>query len=134
MPTLRILAVEDDPLTGEALKKNAALFDGVDITVVPTAGEGFAILHDAATSDHPFNCLLLDHYLPGMTGAEMLARLRSNGIELPAIIWSGADPEQLRRIVIETEADGFLPKPAKMEDILRVARTARKMRQASCEY
>lgn len=36
-----------------------------------------------------FGCLVLDYHLPDMTGLELLARLRSNGVQLPAILITG---------------------------------------------
>ena len=36
-----------------------------------------------------FGCLVLDYHMPDMTGLELLAKLRSRGVALPAIVMTG---------------------------------------------
>lgn len=44
-----------------------------------------------------FGCLVLDYLMPDMTGLELLAKLRSRGVALPAIVITGHPGLPLRR-------------------------------------
>jgi two-component system, LuxR family, response regulator FixJ len=66
--------------------------------------EGFAVrLYGSAQEllDEPglpaSGCLLVDHYMPGMSGLELLAALRRRGVTLPAILITGHPSVALRR-------------------------------------
>jgi two-component system response regulator FixJ len=79
-PAPLILLVEDDLSVREALTFALKI-------------EGFAVeVHDRAESllEHlePLSaaCLVLDHHLPGLSGAEALVELRRRGLSCPAIL------------------------------------------------
>jgi two-component system, LuxR family, response regulator FixJ len=70
--------------------------------------EGFAVrLYRGARAllsepDWPaVGCLVVDHHMPGMTGLELVARLRSDGVALPAILITGHPGATLRRRAAE---------------------------------
>ncbi len=70
MPTFRLLFVDDEPNVLKALKR-IFLEDDLDIA---TAGSGPAALD--YLREHPVDLVLSDYNMPGMTGAEFLARCR----------------------------------------------------------
>src|SRR5262245_19914217 len=80
---VRTLLVDDDPgfrrLAGMALQ--AA---GVEHEAVATASAAIERLGDAHRI--PFDLLLLDHELPGMTGEDLLRQLRQQGIDIPIVL------------------------------------------------
>src|SRR3954454_23088290 len=54
----------------------------------------------AETRRRRFDCLLLDLYMPGMTGLDVLAELRWNPDPTPAIVITGHDdPDLVKRAI-----------------------------------
>ena len=56
-------------------------------------------------------CLVLDFYLPGLTGLEILEQVQSRGWTLPAIIMTGHAHSFLEEQVLRSGAWAFLKKP-----------------------
>ena len=56
-------------------------------------------------------CLILDIHLGGMSGLELLARLRSTGHELPTVLITAHDDPQNRRLAAECGCTAYLLKP-----------------------
>ena len=77
-------------------------------------------------------CLLLDAYLPGMSGLDVLARLHETGATLPAIMITGhSDVSTAVRAMKEGALD-FIEKPISRDDLLAsVARALEHARDAS---
>jgi DNA-binding response OmpR family regulator len=68
--------------------------------------------------------------MPGMSGAELVARLRGIRANLPVLYMSGYDRELIGQKILETTT-GFLPKPfsprallARVDELLGVAAPA----------
>jgi two-component system response regulator FixJ len=77
-PTLAI--VDDDPAVRHAL---TFAFDAAGINVASFADAESTL---RAAGARAWRCLVLDHNLPGMSGLDLLDRLRARGIEAPAIL------------------------------------------------
>jgi CheY-like chemotaxis protein len=116
--SLHVLVAEDDALLREIL------CDGL-------ADEGFAVEAAADGEDAlmrfrangPFDVLLLDEEMPGMTGRAFLAQIRSEGHRVPALIISG----NLHLDAGECVALGIGPvlrKPISLEDLAIALRGA----------
>lgn len=73
-------------------------------------------------------CLILDVYMPGMSGPDLQAHLVAGGRCPPTIFATGRFEEHVRKRVIEAGALGYLKKPcdetALLECLGKVARTA----------
>lgn len=63
-------------------------------------------------------CVVLDVNLPTMTGLEVLARLRSDGAEVPAIVMSGRAEPGMRREADRLGALAFLDKPVSVDRLV----------------
>lgn len=72
-PTMRILAVDDDPFVLELVPKIAANAGFEDVTTVSSGAEALALL---AKSDQTFDCLLLDIKMPEMDGIALCRKVR----------------------------------------------------------
>jgi two-component system response regulator FixJ len=77
-PTLAI--VDDDPAVRHAL---TFAFDAAGVGVVSFSDAESTL---RATGAHAWRCLVLDQNLPGMSGLDLLDRLRARGVAAPAIL------------------------------------------------
>ena len=65
------------------------------------------------------DCLVVDQHMPGMTGLEMLGRMRANGVRLPVVLITGSISPDLERRAAELGAR-VLVKPLVEDDLLAV--------------
>jgi len=77
------------------------------------------------------DCLVLDVWLSGMTGVELLEHLAALGSTLPAVIITGRDDLQMRMRVMQAGAAGYLLKPLDGEDLLEALQEALQGRHLS---
>ncbi len=64
-------------------------------------------------------CLILDHNMPVMTGLELAARLRADGIELPVLLITSSPSPAIVARAAEIGVARVLQKPATEEDLIR---------------
>jgi two-component system, chemotaxis family, CheB/CheR fusion protein len=63
-------------------------------------------------------CLLVDGYLPGMTGLELLLRLKARGDRLPAIMITGKSDVPMAVQAMKAGASDFIEKPVGRGELL----------------
>jgi two-component system CheB/CheR fusion protein len=63
-------------------------------------------------------CLLIDAYLPGMTGLELLRSLRQDGNHLPAIMITGNSDVSMAVQAMKAGATDFIEKPIGREELI----------------
>jgi FixJ family two-component response regulator len=102
---LRIVVVEDDATMGQAIERilRAGGFEAVGFASSEAALEAGA----ATTAD----CLVLDIFLPGMSGFELYRQLVHCGSKAPVIFVTAHDEPALREEAETLGANSFLPKP-----------------------
>jgi CheY-like chemotaxis protein len=103
----RLLVVDDEPAIRALIE--ASLSPEVEVS---TAADGFGAL-ESLRSFHP-DLILLDVGLPGMSGPDVLRRIRAN-VDLcntPVVFLTGLEPPE------GTRANGVLTKPF-TPDVLR---------------
>ncbi len=83
-PPARLLLAEDEPALRDLLVE-VLRSEGFDVVAAADGNE----LVDLFWSQGPFDALLLDEDMPGLKGRQALARLRSAGTLVPAVICSG---------------------------------------------
>jgi two-component system, LuxR family, response regulator FixJ len=66
----------------------------------------------------PIDCLMLDVWLPGMSGVALLEHLGTLGSPLPVIIITGRDDVQMRLRTAQLGAVAYLHKPLDEQDLL----------------
>ena len=100
----RILVVDDDTelceLVGEYVRA-----EGFELEAVHDGGAG---LEAAFTGDHAM--VLLDVMLPGISGFEVLRRLRTTS-QIPVLMLTARGDDVDRIVGLEMGADDYLPKP-----------------------
>ena len=77
-------------------------------------------------------CLLIDAYLPGMSGLELLQRLHDDGHRLPAIMITGNSDVPMAVQAMKAGASDFIEKPISRERTAR-QRRARARTVAGCD-
>ncbi|MFO0682067.1 MAG: PAS domain S-box protein [Sandaracinus sp.] len=112
----RILLVDDDPLVRNAGRR---ILERLGHRVL-VAASGESALELVATAAEPIELLVTDVMMPGMSGPELLAKLRERQPSLPAIVVSGHTDIDLERI----EGAIRLPKPYTIELLAESVRQA----------
>jgi len=102
---MKLLIVEDEPKTGEYLKKGLTE-SGFNVEL---ADNGLDALYQAMSEE--FDLILLDVMLPKMNGWQVLQTLRSNGSEVPVLMLTARDQIEDRVKGLELGADDYLVKP-----------------------
>ena len=112
---MRILLVDDEPALRELLR---ATFEGADVTV-EEAESGLEA--EARIRRRPPDVVVLDLRMPGMSGAELCARLKADPRtrEIPIVLLTGADEEEARRAK-RAGAAALVRKPFSPLDLLAV--------------
>ena len=109
----RIVVVDDHPLWRETL---CALIDASgDAVVVAQAGDGDEAVR--AVRDAHADVVLMDMYLPGMTGAEATAALRTAGATAKVLMLSSADDRTSVLTALSAGASGYLLKTAGGDEV-----------------
>ena len=108
---MRVLIVEDQPKTGDYLKKGLTEH-GYAVEVARTGTDG---LHLAIESD--FDLILLDVMLPGLNGWQVLEKLREKK-ETPVLFLTARDQVDDRVKGLELGADDYLVKPFAFSELL----------------
>jgi two-component system CheB/CheR fusion protein len=93
--------------------------DGGTATAFAT-GEAFLEAYRPGRGD----CLLIDAYLPGMNGIDLLRRLRDDGHALPAIMITGNSDVAMAVRAMKAGAADFIEKPVGAEELLASIRRA----------
>ncbi|MGA7982486.1 MAG: response regulator transcription factor [Chromatiaceae bacterium] len=119
---MRILIVEDEQkLRGQLAKHLQRLsFETQE------SGEGDEALYLA--TDYPFDAMILDLGLPGLSGIEVIKRLRKQGSRLPILVLTARGRWQEKVEGLEAGADDYLTKPFEIEEL--VARLRALLRRA----
>ncbi|MBL8636592.1 MAG: PAS domain S-box protein [Myxococcales bacterium] len=115
--SLHVLLLDDDESvrqTSQALLQ----FLGHSVIAVSDGEAALEAYQQFATSDNPFNLLLLDLTIKGgMGGMETLNKLRISHPNLRAILTSGYSDESLSKSDLPSQARVFLPKPYTLEQL-----------------
>jgi two-component system, cell cycle response regulator CpdR len=77
----RILVVDDEPMV-RALIARALSDDGYEVVAV---ANGRAALDAARGAEARFELIITNNYMPGLSGAELIARVRSDFPDLPIL-------------------------------------------------
>ena len=109
---MRLLVVEDEPDLRRQLEA-ALTAQGY---AVDASGDGKEALYLA--TEYPFDAAVVDLGLPGMSGLDIIRRLRADGSRLPVLILTARDRWQDKVQGLEAGGDDYLAKPFQMEELL----------------
>ncbi|GAC1300551.1 MAG: response regulator transcription factor [Ktedonobacteraceae bacterium] len=102
---MRILVVEDDPRLGPSLKKG---LEG-NHYAVDLAIDGEEALHFGQTV--PYDLIILDVLLPGLSGFEVCRQLRQQKRTMPILLLTALGEVDHRVTGLDMGADDYLTKP-----------------------
>jgi two-component system response regulator QseB len=117
---MRLLLVEDDPMIGASIQKGLRQ-DGFSVDWVRDASAGEAALHA-----NPYDALLLDLGLPGVSGEVLLKKLRREGSAIPVLIITARDAVRDRVAGLDSGADDYIVKPFDLHELAARIRAVRR--------
>lgn len=108
----RVLVVEDHPPIARGLQENLEL-EGFEVRI---SADGFDAIRVASHWEP--HLVLLDLMLPGRSGFEVLAAIRTSGATMPVMVLSarGSEAEKVR--ALQAGADDFVVKPFGLLEVL----------------
>ena len=102
---MRILLIEDDEKVSKAVCRGLE----AEHLAVDTVNDGLEGLDTARTL--PYDLVILDLMLPGLSGTELLKRLRQVNTEIPVLVLTARDAVADKIANFEAGADDYLTKP-----------------------
>jgi len=114
MPSFRILIVDDQREVSRLLHSALATLEyKLDIVEMPSGEE--AILDSSRNS---IDLLVSDYRLPGISGVELMRKVRKYRPNVKVILITGQTDPRIRKEVSEAGADAFFIKPVPIADFL----------------
>lgn len=115
---MTVLVVDDDASIRRALRSQLQIL-GFNVLDFPSA-------EDFLGSEVPKGeaCLLLDVYMPGMTGIDLCRNLTESGRRMPTILISGRDDLQTRKMMRDANPAASLLKPFDEKELLKAIKKA----------
>jgi CheY-like chemotaxis protein len=116
---LRILLVEDDGSISRII-----MIAMRDIGVPYTLDQAFSAEEAIELwEQHPYDILLTDYNLRGMSGTAMIAALKARGAaEVPTVLFTAYDDARVRKEARAVGVTRFVAKPFVIEEFVRLTR------------
>ncbi len=119
MAPYRALIVEDSIDVRRALKAAIELLlQDFQVADVPSAEEGLLEFFR-----QPVDLLITDFRLPGMTGFELMERMRTKKPDMKVIMVTGMPEPEYRSQALAAGADAFFYKPIEISDLIATIRS-----------
>jgi len=116
---LRLLVVDDNPANREIFTHQLTGW-GAEVASAADAGAGLVEIRAALRRELPFDAVVLDHLMPGMTGLDLAAVLRADAATatLPILLASSGDLSGVRELARPLRLDQVLMKPVRQSALL----------------
>jgi FixJ family two-component response regulator len=111
-----VAIIDDDPGVLDSLKFLLEV-SGYPVAVYATAAE---FLQGDQTRP---SCVILDHHMPGMSGLQLAAKLRTEGSNLPILLITAMPSPEIAAEAQRLGIEKVLEKPPYEDDILRFVAT-----------
>ena len=102
-----VLVVEDDPMVAQLHEHYLSQIHGFQLA--GTARNGGEALQKLQA--HKYDLLILDLFMPGMDGLQLLAKIRENGYDVDVIIVSAANDKDKIKLALRLGAVDYIIKP-----------------------
>lgn len=116
---IRVCVVDDQTLVRQGIRNLLELSD--DVTVAAEAADGDAALH--AIAHQSPDVVLLDLRMPGRDGIATLEAMRDRGLDVPTLVLTTFDDDELVLGALRAGARGYLLKDVTLEQLLGAVRT-----------
>lgn len=118
MNRIRVLLADDHLVVRAGIR---ALFDGSDLDVIGEAADGDSALQLALHLEP--DVAVIDFCMPGRSGAEVAARLRTDAPTVRVLILSAHEERAYLRQAFEAGANGYVLKSATAEGLIQAIQT-----------
>ena len=109
---MRILLVEDEPALQAQVREDLQR-QGYDVDATADGKEALYL-----ATEYPFDAAVVDLGLPGMSGLDVIRRLRKQGSRLPILVLTARGRWQDKVEGLEAGADDYVTKPFQPEELL----------------
>jgi DNA-binding NarL/FixJ family response regulator len=116
---IRVCVVDDQTLVRQGIRSLLDLAPGIN--VVAEADDGLAAL--AVIAEHRPDVVLLDLRMPRHDGIWVLRALRDSGIEVPVLVLTTFDDDELVLQALRAGARGYLLKDVTLDQLVGAVRT-----------
>jgi two-component system OmpR family response regulator len=114
----RILMVEDDGTIAHLISIAMQTLDvAYQLDQAFSAEEGLDMWHK-----QPYDLLLTDYNLRGITGVALMETLRSEGVLVPMVLFTAYDTPRIRKEAQQVGVAAFIPKPFFLDEFVNTAR------------
>jgi FixJ family two-component response regulator len=120
-----VLIVDDDVSVREGLAELVESL-GLPVRVFASAQDFLAHIDEDAVG-----CLVLDVYMPGMTGLDLQRELKAKNVQLPIIFLTGHGDIPMTVHALKSGAVHFLTKPVREQELMEVIRQALEVDRAA---
>lgn len=110
----RILVIDDEIGMREGCRR-ALSPHGLEVVTAEHGAEGLRKLHE-----EPFDLILLDAMMPGISGLELLGRIQEHDPDIICVMITGYATVDLAARAMKEGAYDFLPKPFTAEELLSI--------------
>ncbi len=123
---MKILIVEDEEALAKGLKFNFEL-EGYEVAL---AGDGVTAVRMFNAADPPFELILLDLMLPGMSGYEVCKQIRQRDPRVSILVLSARTLSEDRAMAFDCGTDQYLSKPFALPELLSRIRNLEERRRS----
>ncbi|ERN18382.1 hypothetical protein AMTRI_Chr10g229700 [Amborella trichopoda] len=132
-PQLHVLAVDDSVVDRKVIERLLRI-SSCKVTTVDSGRRALQFLgldEEQKTADIDVNMIITDYCMPGMTGYELLKKIKESSTfrEVPVVVMSSENI--LARIdrCLEEGAEDFIVKPVKLSDVKRLREYVERKRE-----
>jgi len=111
---MKILTVDDEKAIAN-LTKRVLERHGHEVMTASSAEEGILAF---SGDPHAFDLLITDHAMPGMSGLDLIEKVKISRPDLPTVLYSGYHTELSEARAKSLNVDALLWKPLTEEDLL----------------
>lgn len=115
---IRLLLADDHAIVRKGVRQIISM--APDIEVIAEAGSGAEVLDFLRNGE--LDLLLLDMTMPGISGIDLITRIRAHYPALPILILSMHNDVQVVSRALKAGAGGYATKDGNLEDLLRAIR------------